>query len=72
MFIDAVADSLACIETLSQLQSLKIGFDDTLNTLEPTNLYAMPNLKTLMVQNAPNLISIRYDNLATSFLLNCH
>ena len=71
MFIDAVADSLACIETLSQLESLKIGFDDSLNQLEPTNLYAMPNLKTLMVQNAPNLISIRYDILKTSFQLNC-
>ena len=67
MFINAAADSLACIETLSQLESLKIGFDDSLNQLEPTNLYAMPNLKTLMVQNAPNLISIRYDILKTSF-----
>ena len=54
-----MADSLACIETLSKLESLKIGEDDTLKELEPTNLYAMPNLKTLNVQNAPNLKSIR-------------
>ena len=54
-----MADSLACIETLSQLESLEIGGDETLNELEPANLYAMPNLKNLIVQNSPNLKSIR-------------
>ena len=57
--MNAVSDSLACIETIGNLESLKIGGDSQLLQLEPTNLYAMPKLKHLLLTNAENLVSIR-------------
>jgi Leucine-rich repeat (LRR) protein len=62
VYLGNSANQLACIEN-NNIQSLELGFNDNLESLDPAVFYSMSRLKSLSIQNCPQLDKIAVDTL---------